>query len=131
MSQENTDRVLASYEWGNRERKLARAWWHDDGEYLNASEDPDHAAYRGVDAVERLFDSWIEAYPDVQVHPLEARANGDRVFVWVRFSGTAAQSGVPLTMEIAHVVTLEAGKVRRLEEYFDRSDALKAVGLAE
>src|SRR3954462_5511161 len=117
MSQQNVDFVLASYEWGNRERALAKDWWHPDGEYVNASEDPDHATYRGYEAMDKLFASWMEAYPDVTVEPLEARANADRVFVWVRFSGHGADSGAPLEMELAHVITVENGKIRRLQEY--------------
>ena len=131
MSQENVEIVLASYEWANRERRFARRWWHDGGEYINAREDPDHAVHRGAEEIEKLFASWLEAYPDVTVNPLEARANGQRVFVWVRFVGTAAGSGITLTMELAHVITLEQGKIRRLEECFDRVAGLNAVGLEE
>jgi ketosteroid isomerase-like protein len=32
-------------------------------------------------------------------------------------------------MEMAHVITLEDGRVRRLVEYFDREEGLKAAGL--
>jgi ketosteroid isomerase-like protein len=131
MSEENVEFVLAAYEWGNREREHPSGYWHDDGEYINASEDPDHAAYRGREEIERLFASWMEAFPDIQVQPVEARASGDRVFVWVRFVGHAASSGLPFEMELAQVTTLEDGRVRRLEEFFDRADALKAVGLEE
>jgi len=131
MSQENLDFVLASYEWGNREQRLAADWWHADGEYVNAREDADHGTYRGIAAIEGLFASWIEAYPDVRAHPIEARENGDQVFVWVRFSGRGAASGMPLDMEMAHVITLENGRIRRLEEYFDRAEALAAAGLGE
>ena len=131
MSQENVDFVLASYEWVNREQRLAADWWHADGEYVNSREDPDHATYRGIDAIEKLFASWIEAYPDIRVLPVEARANGECVFVWVRFSGHGAASGMPLEMEMAHIITLEGGRIRRLEEYFNRREALKAVGLEE
>src|SRR5262245_20535433 len=131
MSEQNVDSVLASYEWGNRERKFARPWWHDDGEYVNSREDPDHARHRGVEAIEELASSWLEAYPDLTIQPLEARANDDMVFVWVRFSGTPAGSAAPLAMEMAHVVTLEDGKVRRLEEYFGRAEALGTVGLQD
>ena len=38
---------------------------------------------------------------------------------------------VPFETEVGHAVTLEDGKIRRLEVYFDPADALKAVGLAE
>ena len=136
MSRENVDFVLAAYQWANRERRLGRAGlgrdgWHPDGEYVNSRSDPDHATYRGHDAIEGLFESWFTAYPDLQVVPQEARAKGDRVFVWVRFTGHAAEGNLPLEMELAHVVTLEDGKVRRLEEYMDREEALEAVGLRE
>jgi ketosteroid isomerase-like protein len=53
------------------------------------------------------------------------------VFVWVRFSGHGADSGVAMEMKLAHVLTLEGQKMRRLEEYFDRDEALEAVGLRE
>jgi ketosteroid isomerase-like protein len=129
--QQNVETILAAFEWGNRERKLPRQWWHDDGEYVNSREDPDHATHRGVKAIEKLFASWIEAYPDIQVHPLEARGNGDIVFVWARFVGTSAATGIPLTMELALVITLEDGLIRSEVEYFDRAEGLAAAGLSE
>jgi ketosteroid isomerase-like protein len=131
MSQENVELVLASYEWFNRERRFARDWWHADGEYVNSREDPDHATYRGVEEIDKLVVSWFEAYPDLEVQPVEVRANGDRVFLWLRFSGHGAESGAPLDMELAQVVTIEDVKVRRCEEYLDRVEALEAVGLRE
>lgn len=135
MSEQNMDEnvkfVLESYEWGNRERKFAQDWWHADGEWINSREDPDHAIHRGTQAIEKLYASWMEAYPDLRVHPVEAKASGSHVFLWVRFSGQGAASGIPLDMELAHVVTLEDGRIRRLVEYFDRREALEAAGLAD
>jgi ketosteroid isomerase-like protein len=74
---------------------------------------------------------WVEAYPDLQVEPLEIQTNGDRAFVWVRFSGHGAGSGVPIDMELAHVLTIRGGKTRRLEEYSERAEGLEAAGLRE
>ena len=62
---------------------------------------------------------------------LEIQANGDRAFVWVRFSGHGAESGVPIDMELAHVNMVEGGKLRRIEEYQERADGLEAAGLSE
>jgi hypothetical protein len=36
-----------------------------------------------------------------------------------------------MDMELAHVATIEGGKVRRIQEYSDRGKALEAVGLAD
>jgi ketosteroid isomerase-like protein len=110
MSPENAEeRMRWGYAWFNREKDPPPTWLPD-GEFVNAREDPDHTTYRGIDAI---------------------RSNGDRVFVWVRFSGHGADSGAAMEMELAHGFTLEGEKTRRLEEYFDRDEALAAVGLRE
>ena len=53
------------------------------------------------------------------------------MFVWARFTGHGADSGVAMEMELAHVFTLEDGKTPRLTEYFDRDEPLEAAGLRE
>jgi len=105
--------------------------WHQDGVYVNSASDPDPGIHQGIDAVRRQVRQWVDAYPDLQVDPLEIQTNGDRAFVWVRFSGRGAGSGVPIEMEMAHVVTIRDGRTVRLEEYSARTDGLKAAGLSE
>jgi ketosteroid isomerase-like protein len=106
-------------------------FWHADGVYVNTAEDPDHGERRGIEAVQGLYRSWVEAYPDLRVEPLEVVTNGDRAFAWVRFSGHTAGSTAPIEMELAHVWTVEDGKIRRIEEFFDRAQGLEATGLTE
>ena len=89
------------------------------------------ATHRGIDAIRAQFARWYDAYPDLRVEPQEAKSSGDRVFLWVRFSGHGGGSGVPIDMQLAHVWTLRDGKAARVVEYFDRAEALEAVGLAE
>jgi ketosteroid isomerase-like protein len=120
--------IRSGYEWFNQEREPPPTWLPD-GEFINSREDPDHATYRGIDAIRKQHQGWFDSYPDLRVEPTEIRANGDLVFVWVRFSGHGADSGAAMDMELAHVFTLEGDKIRRLEEYFDRNEALGAVGL--
>jgi ketosteroid isomerase-like protein len=131
VSQAAIDFVQSAYQWGNTEGWKARGWWHEDGVYVNSREDPDHATHVGIDAIEALFASWVQAYPDLNVTPLEARANGERVFLWVRYRGQGASSGMPMDMELAHVLTLKDGLIKRLEEYTDRSEGLAAAGLQD
>jgi ketosteroid isomerase-like protein len=130
MSREIEDLVRSAYAWFNREKEPPPIWLPD-GEFINARDDPDHAIYRGIDAIRKQHQGWVDSYPDLRVEPVEIRANGDRVFVWVRFSGHGADSGVAMDMELAHVLTFEGDKLRRQEEYFDRAEALEAVGLSE
>ena len=131
MSPENAEELVRwGYDWFNREKEPPPTWLAD-GEFVNSREDPDHATYHGIDAIRQQHQGWFDSYPDLRVEPLEIRSNGDRVFAWVRFTGHGADSGIAMEMELAHVLTLEGGRTKRIEEYFDRAEALEAVGLEE
>ena|ERR1700726_730179 len=134
VSQEKVAVVLSGYARFNAGEPIAPLvpeYYHGDAEYHVAREDPDSAVHRGVAAITKQMESWIEAYPDLKLEALDSKANGDQVFVWVRFVGHGAGSGLPIDMEVAHVITLRAGKFARVDEYYDRAQALKAVGLTE
>jgi ketosteroid isomerase-like protein len=132
VSEENVKFVLDGYARFNAGERTAELWfWHPDGEYRAAREDPDSAVHRGIDALRRHYASWVEAYPDLKVEPLEAKANGDQVFLGVQFSGHGGKSGIPMEMELAHVITMRDGKVARTVEYFDKAEALEAAGLRD
>ena len=132
MSQENLEIVLDRYARYNAgERTPDLGFWRGDAEYHAAREDPDSAVHRGIEAIRRQFERWQEAYSDLKVEPLEAKENGDQVFLWVHFIGHGAESGIPMEMEIAHVLTVRDGKVARLVEYMDRAEGLQAAGMSE
>jgi ketosteroid isomerase-like protein len=131
MSREIEDLVRSAYEAFNREKQAFPQLWHPDGEYINSRDDPDHGIRRGIDAIKELTSRWVEAYPDLSVEPVEIRVNADRAFVWTRWSGHGSASEVPIDMQLAQCFTIEDGKIRRIEEYFDRAEALEAVGLSE
>ena len=127
---ENVKFVLDGYARFNAGERVPGLWFFTpDAEYHAAREDPDHAIHRGIDAVRQQFARWVESYPDLTVEPLEAKGNGDKVFLWVRFSGHGEGSGVPVDMKLAHVITIRDGKAARTVEYFDRAEALEAAGL--
>jgi ketosteroid isomerase-like protein len=128
--EENLRRVHEQYDRYNAGERMPGSWfWHDHAEYHTAREDPDHAEHRGVDAIAKLFTSWLEAYPDLRLDIQEAEAHGDKVFLWIRFTGHGATSGIPLEMELAHVLALHDGKAVRVVEYSDREEALAALRL--
>jgi len=130
MSHDLEDLTRLGYAWFNEEREPP-PWWLPDGEYINSTADPDHATYHGIDAIREQHQGWVDSYPDLRVEPLEIRVNGDRTFVWVRFTGHSASGGVPLEMELAQVVTSEGMKIRRIEEFMDRDEGLTAAGLTD
>jgi ketosteroid isomerase-like protein len=132
MSEENLEVVLAAYARFNAgEREPSLDYWHEDGEYVAYAEDPDSETHYGFDAIRRQFIRWVEAYPDLRVEPLDVKGNQDKVFLWVRFIGHGAASGLPIQMELAHVCTLRDGKTVRVVEYGDRDEGLRAAGLTQ
>ncbi len=80
----------------------------------------------------RYYEQWLESFiglhADVEEY-LEA-ADG-RVFTWVHWTGRGRGSGIEAEWGLAIVYTLRDGKVFLAEEYFDRSEALEAVGLSD
>ena len=132
MPANDLDFVLEGYARYNAgERTPTLEFFHEDAEYHTSSADPDSAVHRGIDAIRSQYQGWEEAYPDLRVEPQEAKAGDGKVFLWVRFSGHGAGSGVPMEMEMAHVVTVEEGRIRRVQEYMDRAEALSSAGLGE
>jgi ketosteroid isomerase-like protein len=110
---------------------LIASYWQPDAEYHTDSRDPDSAIHRGIDAITRHLANWFEAYPDLKVEPVEAKASGDKVFLWLHFSGHGAGSKIPIEMELAHVITMRDRKWARTVEYADKAQALEAAGLSE
>src|SRR4051794_24831101 len=132
MSNGNEDFIRSAYDRFNGGEKVPPDdLWHADGEYVNSTDDPDPAIHRGIEAVRKQFKSWVDTYPDLRVEPVELLVSDNRVFAWTHWTGHAAASGAPVEMEMAQVWTVEDGKIRRGEEYFDRSEALEAAGLSE
>jgi ketosteroid isomerase-like protein len=116
---------------GDELRVYLKAYFHEDAVYVNPPDAPEPGEHRGIEAIWRQNRRWVEPYPDLQIEPHEIRTNGDRAFVWVRFSGHGAGSDIPIEMEVAQVVTVQGGKISRIEAYTDRGQGLEAAGLSE
>ncbi len=75
MSRDVEDLIRWSYEWFNREKEPPPTWLPD-GEFINSREDPDHGIHRGIEAIRKQHQGWVDSYPDLRVEPVEIRANG-------------------------------------------------------
>lgn len=116
--------------FNRRDLDAAMEAFDSEAEWQMAREDPDASTLQGTTAIRRLWESWLEAYPDLRVDAREVIPAGGRVLAWVRISGRGAGSGVEVTQEEAYVYTFDNGKIVRVEEYFDRTEAFQAAGVA-
>ena len=87
--------------------------------------------WRGIEAFTAGQLEYIEAFEDLRVQGEEFFDLGDRVLVLVRHRGKGRESGLPYDREVADLLTLRDGVVVRWEGYWDRTEALEAVGLRE
>jgi ketosteroid isomerase-like protein len=130
---ENVETVLAAYARFNAGERTVEdlGIWDEAGEFHPTPEDPEFSVHRGIDAIRRHYTSWVEAYPDLTLEPVEASGCGDTVLLWLHCSGRGRESEIPLSMQLAHVITMRDGRMTRLLVYLDRNEALRAAGLAE
>ena len=129
MSQEYVEAVRRQHELYNRTGEVLAEIYDPNAEWAAAREDPDAETHRGLEAIRAYHLKWLDFFDYVELSSDEVIDAGHKVFAWIRFEGRGTGSGAPVQMEQAQVWTFRDGKVVRVEEYFDRAEALVAAGL--
>src|SRR3954451_14777729 len=132
MSQENVEVVRRAFEAFDSEGFDGLAeFWHPDINWRAMEGAPDDVGvFTGHDAMRRYLDDWLEMF-DGRIELEEFIDAGDRVVVMQHGSGKSKRTGIPVDLRYTVVYTVQDGKIVRGREYPTRSEALKAVGLAE
>ena len=93
---------------------------------------PEAGAFLGIEALVAYMRSWLESWSEFT---LEAEdiidGGGGTVVATVRQHGVGRGSGAETRMRYFQVWSFRGGKVIRLENFVERSEALEAVGLSE
>jgi ketosteroid isomerase-like protein len=93
---------------------------------------PEREHSRGVPEVFAFIQRVQSAWVDFVWEPLDfIEAPGDRVLVTVRQSARDRDSGLLDESQLVQVVTIRDGRVRKVELFGHRTDALEAAGLRE
>ena len=88
--------------------------------------------YEGADGIRRFFADIEDAGPDFRLDPERLEAvGGERVLAFVRLTFHGRASGLSIPAENGNVYEFEEGKIRRVQVFFDRAEALEAAGLSE
>jgi ketosteroid isomerase-like protein len=133
MSQENVEIVRRGYE-AFAEGGVAFEFLDSEIEWRGPREFPDLAEpHYGHDGVRRYMEKLSEVFEDYRMVPEKfIDAGTDRVLVFSREGGRGKGSGAEVQSNpTAHLWTLRDGKAVRMESYWDRAEALEAVGLSE
>jgi ketosteroid isomerase-like protein len=130
MSDENIEVVKAVYD-GWRERGIDGLVepFDDTLEYLPIEESE---TVHGKDGLRRYFEGWLEAWEGgVRVEGTDYIAAGDYVVAREEHRGRGKHSELEIAMVIWSVSLVREGRIVHRDEFFDRAEALEAVGLSE
>ena len=85
---------------------------------------------RGLGAMRRWMEEWHDAWADDFTSQAESiREYGDVVIALIRFKGHSKASGIEVAGGVFQVFRFREGKIKRIEDFTDRAEALKAAGL--
>jgi ketosteroid isomerase-like protein len=125
MSQENVEIVRRFLVVDDLDEALRYA---DPGIVWNPVEE---LSAQGHDAVRASTARWKSEWDDYELIPEEFADMGDRVVVTVRFRARGRGSGIEVDARLYDVFTLRGGKIVRMDQFAEQSEALEAVGLSE
>jgi ketosteroid isomerase-like protein len=91
----------------------------------------EESATQGHDAVRASTARWKSEWDDYELIPEEFADAGDRVVATVRFRARGRGSGIEVDGRLYDVFTLRDGKIVRMDQFTEQSEALEAVGLRE
>jgi ketosteroid isomerase-like protein len=133
MSRENVEVVRAWFEAWERGGVDAAAEFFDTRIDWRAAEGAldDPGPISGEDAMRAYVQDWLDDFDELRVEPEELIDAGEQVVAVQRISGRAKASGVETELRYAVVYTIREGKIVRGREYWERAQALEAVGLSE
>jgi ketosteroid isomerase-like protein len=131
MSQENVGLVRAVFEaFNRRDFDAALALGHDSISWRTLfSVETD--VLRGKEEIRVAWERQIEAL-DVHIDVVELTPLDEtRVVAVGKWRGRGLESGAPVEQTAVQVFTVEDGRVRSVETYASRNEALEAAGLSE
>ncbi len=125
MSQENVEIVRQFLVIDDLDDALTYA---DPGIVWNPVEE---SSAQGHDAVRASTTRWKSEWDDYELIPEHFADLGDRVVVTVRFRARGRASGIEVDARLYDVFTLRDGRIIRMDQFAEQSEALEAVRLRE
>jgi ketosteroid isomerase-like protein len=140
VSEQNVDVVRRVYDAGEEVESVVKGGgdlaahpamqlFHPECVLEEPAEIPDGASYHGREGIARFFQGiYGEVFDEWRVVPTEIIPGPEGVFAAVHNSGRS-KSGAEVEMQVFQAFHFRDGMISRATAWFDRSKALKAVGL--
>jgi uncharacterized protein len=132
VSDQRVELIREGYEaWNAGDRDFVLQRFSPDVEWATPRDDPDPAVYRGTQGVIDYWDQWRAAVGQLSFRPLEFIAAKEAVVVVTERRGRGESSGLEVADTVVQVFRFgTAGLCERVDEFYDRDQALAAAGAA-
>jgi len=132
MSQENVELVRAGFEAWQRTRQLDFELLSPGIEWVMHGTPAGDVTYRGRAGVRKWFAEQDQAWADQWWEVEEVRETADgRVLALLTAHAVGRESGIPVSLPLANIWTIEGGRATHFEMFLDQAEALAAAGLRE
>ena len=136
MSQENVETCLRSADAFNRRDVEAYLDELDPEVELHLSLfamlGGSSTVFHGHEGAREYMRDLDETFAEFQLAEIsEIRDLGEQVLAFGRLQGRGLESEAEVESPVAYVIELKDGRITRLEDFFDPSEALEAAGLSE
>lgn len=103
----------------------------EDADWQPPSYAPEPGPYRGREEIRAGLSAYFDTFDEFRPTPQAMYETGEpgRYLVLVSTFTRGKASGVETTIDVGHLITVDDGRLMRLEVHPDRGDAFEAAGL--
>lgn len=130
MSIDEADIRRAYEQFNDRGLAATPDFWHPDIVYHEAPDFPGGGTYRGIEAVRRRFEEYLEVLGSARAEGGRVEIRGDRAAWTVRFHGHTA-AGLPHDHTWGYLGRFEDGLVIECRAFYEPDAAFEALGAAD
>jgi ketosteroid isomerase-like protein len=132
MSQENVEIVRAIYEeWDKGNFRAGLDFYDPYVVYVPPANNPDAGCYTGIESFREFTRDFLGAWTNLSVAAEEFIEAEGSVVVGTHWRAQGQGSGVDTDLRDWTVWSFRGPKVIRIDQFSEREEALKAVGLSE
>ncbi len=99
----------------------------EDAQWCEHSDLPEAGLYSGRDSIRTFLESFLESWQDFHQETEELIPGDGRVLIMLRSRQRGKGSGIDVEAQYAHLWTMQDGRGVRVDAYFDRKEALRAL----
>jgi ketosteroid isomerase-like protein len=130
MSKENVEVIRRAMKHLSETGELAPECYDPGVEYTPQPDAPLQTTYQGLSGLQQSLESLSEVWESRKIEPREFIQANDALVVLTHFE-LRGHSGIEINVEQAWVYWMRSGKIRRMEQYGSKQEALEAAGLSE